>query len=498
METINRRGQDSDSFQNTDGHPENLEELRARIVELEEQNQSLRKSEASFRALAENNLDVIMRFDAEYRLLYSNLQAKNQYGIPSKVFLGKTCRELRFLPLSLVELWEGALKRTFITGSVQRLEFQLPNGTWIDWLCMPELDENGNVKAVMTSARDISEAKRVAEELRESNASRAQFMDHAVLGMYRTSIEGRPLLMNPAQLKISGYSSMEEVVNEYEHLPHGDSEVNPAYSRARFRREIEEKGIVIGLESPWMKPNGETVLLRESAWIIRDSEGKPKYYEGIFEDITEQKKNEEQIRKLLAEKELILHEVHHRVKNNMATMMSLLSLQSQRAQSPEAAAVLTDAQGRLKSMAILYDKLYRLESVRALSLKQYLPSLLTDIISLYPNRSSIRTETQVDDFMLAVKLLSPLGIFVNEVVSNSMKHAFIGRDSGLISVSAKLDGGTVTIALKDDGIGLPDSARSGSSNGLGMQLIEMLAAQMEGTLCIERGRGTAYRLEFKT
>ncbi|MDP2877181.1 MAG: PAS domain S-box protein [Holophaga sp.] len=138
----------------------------------------------------------------------------------------------------------------------------------------------------------ISEHQHVEEELREAKESLANFFEHAVLGMYRSSIDGQPLMLNPALCKMAGYASFEAVVQEYQQRPKEDLEINPTYSRERFRREINENGHVVGLESPWTKPNGEVVMLRECAWVVRDAAGAPKYYEGIFEDITERKRME--------------------------------------------------------------------------------------------------------------------------------------------------------------------------------------------------------------
>ena len=267
------------------------DELERQHAELHRAHEALKESEASFRALAENNLDVIMRFDRDYRHLYTNAQSALQAGIDREAFQGRTCREMGF-PTALVERWEEVLERTFATGTVQRLEFQLPTGMWIDWLCMPERDASGQVRAVMTSARDISVLKRVEGELRESKESLAHFFEHAVLGLYRTTVEGRPLLLNQALCDMLGFADFAAVVLDHQGRPEGEYEINPAYSRARFRQEIETQGCVVGLESPWMKQNGELVTLRESAWIVRDDTGRPKYFEGIFEDITASKQLE--------------------------------------------------------------------------------------------------------------------------------------------------------------------------------------------------------------
>jgi PAS domain S-box-containing protein len=135
-------------------------------AQLAREQAALRESEARFRAIAEQSLDAIMRFDKQHRHLYVNPIASTQTSIPAADFIGKTHAELGF-PKDLCDLWEGAIQEVFDTGRVHRAEFMLPSGIWIDWLLMPERDAEGNVCAVITSARDITERKRAEEELQQ-------------------------------------------------------------------------------------------------------------------------------------------------------------------------------------------------------------------------------------------------------------------------------------------------------------------------------------------
>jgi len=133
------------------------------ISERKAADEALHKSEEQFRALTENSFDTIMRFDSELKHVYVNPMVEKYSGIPRSAFIGKTHHELGF-PEDLVQLWDLALRRVFDTGELQRVEFHLPLGYWIDWLCIPEFDSNGEVRAVVTSARDITERKKAEEE----------------------------------------------------------------------------------------------------------------------------------------------------------------------------------------------------------------------------------------------------------------------------------------------------------------------------------------------
>jgi two-component sensor histidine kinase len=213
-------------------------------------------------------------------------------------------------------------------------------------------------------------------------------------------------------------------------------------------------------------------------------------------DITERKQAEEQVRTLLREKELLLQEVHHRVKNNMNTISSLLSLQAQAIQNPDVASALQDTRTRVRSMSLLYDTLFRSNNFSEVSFKTYLSSLIDEVINNFPNNHIVKIEKHLDDFMLGSVKLSPLGIILNEILTNAMKYAFTGRDQGLITVSTMLEGTHVTIILKDDGIGIQDSIALGSSTGFGLTLVSALTKQIGGKVRLERNGGTTFVLDF--
>lgn len=220
----------------------------------------------------------------------------------------------------------------------------------------------------------------------------------------------------------------------------------------------------------------------------------------VFAEITanaiKRKQAEERIKSLLEEKELLLHEVHHRIKNNMSTMISLLSLQSKATKNAEAGEALKDAMGRLESMNTLYDKLFRAEDLREMSLREYLPALVREIVAMFPNCDGVDVETRIDDIRLGVKRLSLLGIIVNELVTNAMKYAFAGRERGEILVSAQTKKNRVVLKIEDDGVGMPQAVDLENSSGFGLGLVRILAKQLDASIAIERRKGASFVIEF--
>jgi two-component sensor histidine kinase len=214
-------------------------------------------------------------------------------------------------------------------------------------------------------------------------------------------------------------------------------------------------------------------------------------------NITDRKIAEELIHTLLAEKELILKEGHHRIKNNMATISSLLSLQAEALDVPTAKAALEDAVSRIQSMMMLYNRLYQSVGFKSLSVLDYLPSLIDDILGDFPYRRSIQVTKLIDDFVLDPKILQPLGIIINELLTNIMKYAFSGKALGLITVFVLSKGDRAILSIEDNGNGMPESIDFTNSPGFGLMLVNMLTKQLKGSIRIERLNGTKVILEFE-
>jgi PAS domain S-box-containing protein len=240
----------------------------------------------------------------------------------------------------------------------------------------------------------------------------------------------------------------------------------------------------------------------EPRWLM--TRGRPKVntagqvvrYLGVVIEISDRKRAEETVRGLLAEKELLLKEVHHRVKNNMNTIHSFLYLQAEATHEPYAKRALKDAGGRVQSMLVLYDKLYQSGEFEKMPVRLYLSPLIDQIVENFANHDSVKIEKKIEDFVLDAKRLQPLGIILNELLTNVMKYAFEGRERGRIQVAAMLADKKVIFVVADDGIGLPEGVRFDHSGGFGLLLIDGLSRQLDGVIRAESRSGTRIVLEF--
>jgi two-component sensor histidine kinase len=243
--------------------------------------------------------------------------------------------------------------------------------------------------------------------------------------------------------------------------------------------------------------NGNYNWVEDIVFAKYDSQGDHSISYIYKRDINDQKQNEDKIQKLLEEKEIILKEVHHRIKNNMSTIIALLSLQADTLQIPLATTAFEETSKRIRSMMILYDKLYRSSNYKVLSIKEYLLTLIDDIVNTFPNREQVVIEKSIDDFPISTEKLVPLGIILNELLTNTMKYAFAGRREGRITIQAYKKNELAVCIIQDNGNGLPESIDFKNSKGFGLSLVEMLNKQLNGNLKVERLNGTKIILEFK-
>lgn len=215
----------------------------------------------------------------------------------------------------------------------------------------------------------------------------------------------------------------------------------------------------------------------------------------ILERLSEQEIAKKTIKQTIAEKDVLLTELHHRVKNNLAVIAGLFSLKIDSIKSPEAKEVLIESRNRVRSMALIHNRLYKNSNFANVDFEQYINELLNEIKLSYPSISqTIAINKHISNITLNVNTAIPCGLILNELLSNCYKHAFVGRDNGAIFISFILNGDTIELTVKDNGIGLPKDFDSKES--LGITVIQSLCEQLEGTCEFSEYDGTCFKLSF--
>ncbi|MBD0347495.1 MAG: PAS domain-containing protein, partial [Coleofasciculus sp. Co-bin14] len=232
--------------------------------------------------------------------------------------------------------------------------------------------------------------------------------------------------------------------------------------------------------------------------VVRDEKGKPLRMSGTHRDISDRKRAESLIKASLKEKEVLLKEIHHRVKNNLQIVSSLLQMQSRRTQDMAASLILQDSQNRIRSIALIHEKLYRSEDLANIDFAQYIPDLTCHLFNSYQvNSDAVTLNTNIDGVFLEIDKAIPCGLIINELVSNSLKYAFPKKHNGEIWVEFHANSdNTLTLIVRDNGIGIPEEFDIETTMSLGLTLVQGLVEQLEGTLELDCSRGTEFKITF--
>jgi two-component sensor histidine kinase len=218
----------------------------------------------------------------------------------------------------------------------------------------------------------------------------------------------------------------------------------------------------------------------------------------VMVDITERRQMEEQLQASLREKEVLLKEIHHRVKNNLQIVSSLLDLQADTLADPQVRAMFEDSQQRIQAMALIHESLYQSDDFARIDAAQYIRRLSTRLAQAYgPLAERITVKVQAEAVMLEVQTAIACGLILQELLSNGFKHAFPEGRLGEIQITLRVESGRqATLEVRDTGVGFPESLDFRTADSLGLQLVCLLTEQLQGTIALGRREGTVWTLTF--
>jgi PAS domain S-box-containing protein len=340
--------------------------------------------------------------------------------------------------------------------------------------------------------KEIVRRVQAEEELRESEERYRVAIEQSNDGV--AIIRGdRHFFVNRRFLEIFGYSGLEELAKlpMYKTVHPDDREMVVEYNRQRQ----EGKPVPARYEFKGLKKDGSMLYIESSASGITYL-GEPASL-AYLRDITPRKEAEETLRASLAEKEVLLKEIHHRVKNNLQVISSLLNLQAQRIYDERDADAFRTSMDRIKSMALIHDKLYRSENLAHISFPGYVDDLVRGLFANYSVGKDVELDLRVDPISVNIDNAIPLGLIINELVSNALKHAFPGDARGAITIRLHAEGKKAVLTVSDDGIGFPADVDFTDTQSLGMQLVVTLVEQLEGAVELTRDAGTEFRIVFE-
>lgn len=331
------------------------------------------------------------------------------------------------------------------------------------------------------------------------NKKLEQLLESTIEGIYGIDRKGRCTFINNSAAEMLGYSPNEVLKKEMHQLVHHHKENGEDYPRNEcpiIKSMEEQKGCLIDSDVYWRK-DGTSFPVEYSSYPIIDH-GETTGAVIAFTDITERKKSIEQIESSLKEKEVLLREIHHRVKNNLQIISSMLNLQTNYITDEKSLLIFEESRNRVRSMALIHEKLYQNESLSSLNIKDYIVELVNYLMNSYRTNSRVGAMINISDIYLNTDTAIPLGLIINEIVSNSLKYAFPDDRRGKISIKlTSFNNEKFQMIIEDDGIGLPENFDINKTNTLGLQLVSSLVTQLDGEIKVFSEGGTKYQIDFR-
>ena len=468
------------------------------ITQFKRSQEALSLSEKRFRLAVDHFPDTFVIYDANRRFQFVNAHGVRIGGVPESALLGHTDEEIH--PPEIVDAYLPHLLKAVETRTSQTAEcsITLPTIGKIIFVVtyVPLLDERGEIYQILGITHNITERKLAEEQLGQSEAQLRLALDAARMGLWD---------WNTQTGKITWSNNLERMFGLAPNTFDGRFETFVAAVHPEDRdciNQTTENSLETGqdgdMEFRIIRPDGSIRWLESKGQVFYDETGKPVRAAGINLDVSDRKLAEIQVRESLQEKEVLLQEIHHRVKNNLQVISSLLDLQSQHIEEPATLELFRESCNRIRAMALVHETLYKFKDFAKIKFAEYIENLTSYLFAAYiKNVENINLELDIDEVTLKLDTAIPCGLIINELVSNALKYAFPNKSHGTIYITLHFDGDAhYTLTVRDDGIGLPPNLEIKNVNSLGLKLVEVLAKQLEGTLQVNSRFGTEFSLRF--
>ncbi|MGB9200477.1 PAS domain S-box protein [Methanobacterium sp.] len=353
-------------------------------------------------------------------------------------------------------------------------------------------DDSGKAKSMFGTTQDITRRKMVEKSLKDSESKFRNLVETTPDMIWEIDKNGIFTYISPQSSFILGYTPKEIVGKNI------FSFIDPeAVDRIKkiFNTHIKNFTEINTLEVPSYRRDGTEITLEIRSVTASDNKDNIDGFQGTARDITERTIATNQLKTSIKEKDILLQEIHHRVKNNMQIISSLLNLQITYLDDDEAVNLLKESQNRVRSMAIIHEKLYQSNDFTKINITEYINSLVNGLFYSYSIKNHINSIINVDDVELNIETAVPVGLILNELISNSLKHGF-ATDSGEIYIKLKTVDDKYEMIVGDNGIGFPKDLDFKKTESLGLQLVTNLVNQIDGEIELNLNHGTEFKITF--
>jgi PAS domain S-box-containing protein len=463
-------------------------------ADLRESQQIALHSEARKQAMFESSLDCVITIDHLGNVVELNPAAEKTFGYENRRVVGQPLADL-IIPPSLRERHRRGLKRYLLTGQSEmigrRIEVTAMRSDGNEFpveLALTRIDMNG--QPLFTAyLRDITSVKRAEERLR-------RVIESSPSAMVMVNARGEIVLVNGQTEKLFGYDRNELIGRTIEVLvPESFRERHPNYRRS-FLQQPQARPMGAGRDLFARRKDGSEFPVEIGLNPLETDEGT--MILSAIVDITARKQAEDAIRSSLREKEVMLKEIHHRVKNNLQIISSLLDLQSAAVTDTRVLQSFQESRHRIRSMALIHEKLYQSPDLAEVDFADYVRSLTAYLVRAYHvSEFLIALKLETEPVRLRIDTAIPCGLILNELVSNAFEHAFPNGQRGEITVRLRAEeSGRGSLQVADNGVGLPVGMDWRTTSSLGLRLVHTLAQQLHGELAVETTGGASFQLSF--
>ena len=461
--------------------------------------EALKESEEKYSNLFQHSNDAIFLHDLKGSIIDVNRTALDLFGYTTAELLRMHVQDLH--PEESAEDSKAAFRKIIQDGYIQfEVLFRKKCGEVFPAEVSSSLYEIRGKQIIQGMVRDITDRKLAEEALRVSEERYRTITENVNAGLYRNTpgLKGKFIEANPSLIKMFGYDSKEEFLK----IHVSDLYMHPE-DRKNFNEKMQRDGHVKNEELLLKRKDGSTFWGSVTAVAVFDADGDLNYFDGVVEDISEKRESEDRMRMNLKEKEVLLKEIHHRVKNNMQVVNSLLGLQSRYIEDEAALRMFRESQDRVRSMALIHEKLYGSRDLARIDFGEYIRTLANTLYRTYSaDPACIRLTVDVGKVFLSIEQAVPCGLIVNELVSNALKHGFprMQKERGAIRVSMqKNEGEEIEMIVEDDGVGLPEGFDLRKTDSLGMRLITILVEdQLDGSVEFASDEYTRFCIRFQS
>ncbi|WYM01889.1 MAG: histidine kinase dimerization/phosphoacceptor domain -containing protein [Gloeotrichia echinulata DVL01] len=338
--------------------------------------------------------------------------------------------------------------------------------------------------------------KRAEQALRVSKERYTRAISAGKVGIWEWNIQTNEIYIDPNLKAMLGYSEKENITyfEDWLKFVHPDDTESLKSSINDYLEGLVPK---YEIEHRMLDKNGNYIWFLARGTLLRDAKGNPCFMAGSNTDITARIQVENKLKASLKEKDVLLKEIHHRVKNNLQIISSLLRLQAKYINDKQALEMFQDSHNRVRAMAMLHENLYQSNDLARIGISDYIQNVTNSLIRSYGVNRDIKIHLNIDKSLLKIDTAIPCGLIVNELISNSIKHAFTDKDAGDIYVDfIKLPLNKYLLNVSDNGVGLPQDIEVHKQQSLGLQLVWNLVEQLEGTIAFNTSLGTVFTITF--